>query len=66
MDPEHVQAIAARDQLWSSLRQLLPDIEKIANGEFDGGERQAEIVQLIARIVMAELQFQADDSKHAP
>jgi hypothetical protein len=62
MDPEQMQTVAARDQLWASLRVLLPEIERVANGDFDGSERQKEVIQLIARIVAAELQFRADGS----
>jgi hypothetical protein len=62
MDPEQMQTVAARDQLWASLRVLLPDIERVAEGEFDGSERQREIVRLVARIVAAELQFRAEGS----
>lgn len=63
MDPDHVQASAFRDQLWSSLPALRPEIERIANGELDGSERQRQIVQIVARVVLAELQFRADDSR---
>lgn len=62
MDPEQVQATAARDQLWASLRQLKPQIDRLAQGEFDGSERERQIAQLLARIVSAELRFRADDA----
>jgi hypothetical protein len=62
MDADHLQAIAARDQLWSSLRSLLPEIERMANGESDGSERERQIVQLLARIVAAEMQFRANEA----
>jgi hypothetical protein len=62
MDAEHLQAIAARDQLWSSLRALLPEIERLAAGEFDGSERERQIVQLLARIVAAEMHFRTSES----
>jgi len=61
MDPDHLQAIAARDQLWSSLRTLLPEIEPLAAGQFGGSPRECEVVHLLARIVVAELQFRAGD-----
>ena len=63
MDADHLQAIAARDQLWSSLRTLLPEIEQLANGQFDGSERERQLTQVLARIVTAELKFQEDDAK---
>jgi hypothetical protein len=61
MDPEHLQAIAARDQLWSSLRSLLPEIEQLATGEFGGTDRERQIIQLLARIVAAEMQFRTNE-----
>ena len=60
MDPERAQAQAERDQLWASLRPLLPEIERVAAGDFDGSERQAGIVRLAARIVAAELKFREE------
>jgi len=62
MDAEHLQAIAARDQLWSSLRTLLPDIERIGQGNFEGDPRDQQIIQLLARITLAELQYRAEHS----
>src|SRR3954447_2828285 len=59
MDPNAMQTAAERDQLWASLRALLPEIEKIAQGQFDGSERQRQIATLIARITVAELRFRA-------
>ena len=62
MDPDRIQATAYRDQLWSSLRALLPEINRIADGQFDGSERERQILQILARVVVAELQFRADES----
>ena len=62
MDREHLQAIAARDQLWSSLRALRPEIDRLAAGHFDGSERQRQVIQLLARIVSAELGFRAEEA----
>ena len=59
MGPEDMAAVAARDQLWAGLRVLSPDIERLAEGAFDGTERQRQVVQLLARIVSAELAFRA-------
>jgi hypothetical protein len=61
MDAEHLQAIAARDQLWSSLHALMPEIERLANGEFGDSERERQIIQLLARIVAAEMQFRTNE-----
>jgi hypothetical protein len=58
MDPEDLQAIANRDQLWAGLRPLLPEIAQIAGGEFQGSEREHRLIQVLARIVLAEVDFQ--------
>jgi hypothetical protein len=63
MDPDHLQASAARDQLWASLRALQPEIERIAQGQRDGSDREGQIIVLLARIVVAELGFRADEAK---
>jgi hypothetical protein len=63
MDPDRLQAIAARDQLWASLRTLLPEIDRLARGEFDGSERERQIATLLARIVAAELGFRAEETR---
>jgi hypothetical protein len=63
MNPDHIQASAARDQLWASLRALHPDLQGLAEGAFDGSERQRQIVQLMAKIICAELDFRAEETK---
>ena len=62
MDPERARAIAARDQLWASLRLLLPEINHLAQGQSDNSERERQIIQLLARVVVAELGFRADET----
>ncbi len=62
MDPERGQEIAERDQLWASLRALRPEIDRLAAGEFDATDRQRVMVQLIARVVAAEMDFRARDA----
>jgi hypothetical protein len=62
MDPDHLQAISERDQLWSSLRALSPEIERLAAGALEGSERERQLVQLLARIVAAELHFRAEEA----
>ena len=59
MDPDDMQTVAERDQLWASLRALQPEIELLAAGEWAGTEREKQIIQLLARIVVAELTFRA-------
>jgi hypothetical protein len=63
MDPDRIQTVAARDQLWASLRQLVPEIADLAQGRFEGTDRERRLIQLIARIVEAELKFRAEDPK---
>jgi hypothetical protein len=62
MDPERAQAVAERDQLWASLRALRLDIDSLAQGELDGSERQAHIIQILARIVAAEMDFRKQET----
>jgi hypothetical protein len=59
MDPDDMQTVAERDQLWASLRALQPEIELLAAGSWSGTEREKQIIQLLARIVVAELTFRA-------
>jgi hypothetical protein len=61
VDSDRLQSIAARDQLWASLGPLGPEIDKIAQGEFDGSARERQVLQILARIVVAELQYRADN-----
>jgi hypothetical protein len=60
MDADRARAISERDQLWASLRALLPEIERIAEGHFEGTERERQVVSILARITVAELTFRAD------
>jgi hypothetical protein len=57
MEPEHTQESSERDELWLSLRALRPDIIRLGMGEWDASERQQQIVSLLARIVLAEIDF---------
>ena len=59
MDADDMQTVAERDQLWASLRVLRPEIELLAAGSWSGTEREKQIIQLLARIVVAELTFRA-------
>ncbi len=61
MDPNQARESAERDQLWASLRALRPEIDRLAAAEFDGSERQRQIVVVLARIVAAEMDFRARD-----
>jgi hypothetical protein len=57
IDPDRAQAIANRDQLWASLRDLRSVIDRVAQNTFDGSELERQIIVLLARIVQAELDF---------
>ena len=59
MDAERAREISERDQFWASLRALRADIDRLAAGEFDGSERQHQVVSLLARIVAAEMDYRA-------
>jgi hypothetical protein len=60
MDPERLREISERDQLWASLRALVPEIARLAEGDFDGSARQKQIVQVLAKIIAAEMEFRAN------
>jgi hypothetical protein len=62
MDPIRAQETSERDQLWASLRALRPEIDRLAAGEFDGSERQRQLVLVLARIVGAEMTFRARET----
>ena len=62
MDPMSAQETAERDQLWASLRALRPEIDRLAAGEFDGSDRQKQLVLVLARIVAAEMTFRAREA----
>lgn len=65
MDPISAQESSERDQLWASLRALRPEIERLAAGEFDGSDRQKQLVGILARIVAAEMTFRAREAEAA-
>ena len=48
MDPQHPKDNADHDQMWSNLRDLLPEIERLAQGDFEGTERERQMAQLLA------------------
>jgi hypothetical protein len=63
MDSDQAQESSERDQLWASLRPLRPEIEQLAAGQIDGSERQARLLLIVARIVLAEMDFRARDNE---
>ena len=62
MDPQRAQEISERDQLWASLRALRDEIDRLANGDWEGTDRQKQVVTLISRIVAAEMDFRTRDA----
>jgi hypothetical protein len=63
MEPDEAQEMSARDQLWASFRLLQTEIEQLAAGSFSNSERERQIIQLLARVVIAELNFRATRSE---
>jgi hypothetical protein len=61
MDADRLQSSAERDQLWASMRRLLPEIRRLAQGEFGGTEREQQVIQLLARVIAAEMAFRAEN-----
>ena len=59
MAPDQPDDIAERDQLWANLQGLQEEIARLATGEWDGSQRQKQLSVLLARIVLAELEFQS-------
>lgn len=65
MDPDRAQESAERDQLWASLRQLRPEIEPLVDGRFAGTARERQVIQVLARVIAAELSFRERDADEA-
>ncbi|HEY1376181.1 MAG TPA: hypothetical protein VGF55_05275 [Gemmataceae bacterium] len=62
-DESRLRDVAERDQLWASLRQLLPEIDRLAAGVWENTERERQLVRVIAGVVAAELRFRATDGQ---
>lgn len=62
MDPEQARESSERDQLWASLRVLCPEIDRLTAGEFDGSDRQKQLVTVLARIVAGEMDYRAKEA----
>jgi hypothetical protein len=65
MEPDEAQTTSERDQLWASLRALRPEIELLAAGKLDPTERNAKMMLLLARIVLAEMDYRTQDAEAA-
>jgi hypothetical protein len=69
VDSHEAQEISDRDQLWASLRDLRPEIGRLATGNRQDSLLHDQLIVLLARIVLAELGFRekdAEDSGPAP
>jgi len=55
--------MSERDQLWASLRPLRPEIEQLAAGQLEPSERQARLLLIVSRIVLAEMDYRARDAR---
>ena len=62
MNPSDAQESSERDQLWASLRALRPDIERLAAAQVESSDRLIHIILLLARIVVAEMDFRDRDA----
>jgi hypothetical protein len=62
MDSDEAQETSERDQLWANLRALRPFIQQLAGGDLEG-ERQQQIALLLARIVLAEMDFRQREAE---
>ena len=62
MDPEQAQESSERDQLWASLRALRPEIDRLAAGQFDSSDRQRQVIAVLARIVVAEMDYRTNNA----
>ena len=63
MDEQSLSEVAERDQLWASLRVLLPEIERLAAGQWDDADRERQLVKVLAGVVAAELRYRAKASE---
>ena len=61
MDAPQAQEIVHRDQLWASLRVLRPEIERLAENSVPLSIPQLNLSVLLARIVLAELDFRTQE-----
>ena len=57
MESLQAKDIAERDQLWASLRVLREELEHLAENSQSLDPRQQRLSVLLARIVLAELEY---------
>jgi len=67
VDEQRLRDLADRDRLWASLVKLLPEIEALAAGRWEGTEeRRGQLARLLAGVVAAELHFQSGGETPRP
>lgn len=66
MDSNDAQEISERDQLWASLRDLRPEIGKLASGSRQDSLLHDQLIVLLARIVIAELGYREKEAGNGP
>src|SRR5947209_10720028 len=59
VDEPTLSEVAERDQLWASLRALGPEIERLAADQWDGSDRERQLVRVLSGVVAAELRYRA-------
>lgn len=59
MDQAHENENQERKELWASLQVLRPEIDKLVARKFDFSKRQRDLIALMARIIVSEIDFQA-------
>ena len=52
-----LQAEAAREIAWEQLRKLIDPIKRIGDGEFDGSEFDANLIRMMAHVILGELEI---------
>jgi hypothetical protein len=57
MEALHAKDIAERDQLWACLRVLREEVERLSRETEPLESRQQHLAVLLARIVLAELDY---------
>jgi hypothetical protein len=62
MAPEQAQESSERDQMWGSLRALRPEIDRLTAAQFDSSNHQRQIVSVLTRIVVAEMDYRAKNT----
>jgi len=65
-DVNRLREAAERDQLWASLRALLPEIERLGREPWEDTDRARQLVRVLAGVVAAELRYRAGAAEDGP